>query len=103
MHVQGYFDKIWFDKVWSGRFNLCFKQTLLPSPPWGRSPCILKQTIDVEIQQPHQPTRPLPTWEGRGDRSNQHADQSSQSGAALTTSGSVEVARSPLGLGDLIY
>ncbi len=36
-------------------------ETPLPSPPRGRCPNILEQNIDLEIQQNHQPTSPLPT------------------------------------------
>jgi hypothetical protein len=84
------------------RFDLCItsQQTSLPSTallrfgyddvPMGEKPMPLETSIDLEKQQNHQPTSPLPTsspcgiWEGRGDRSNGHADQSSQSGTALT-------------------
>lgn len=58
------------------------RSTPNPSPvsPKGRSQDILEQNIDLENQQNHQPTSPLPIWEGRGDRSTQHPEQSPQSG-----------------------
>jgi len=53
----------------------------------GEAKTVLKLKIDLENRHNHQPTSLLPTakraegdWEGRGDRSNPHADQSSQSG-----------------------
>ena len=49
-------------------------ETPLPSPPRGRCPSLLEQNIDLENQQSHQPTSPLPIWEGRGDRSSRRAD-----------------------------
>jgi hypothetical protein len=45
-------------------------QAPLPSPPRGRSPDLLKQNLFLETRLCHQPTSPLPIWEGRGDRSS---------------------------------
>ncbi len=47
-----------------------------PSPvsPKGEMPILLEQNIDLENQQSHEPTSPLPIWEGRGDRSSRRAD-----------------------------
>jgi len=52
----------------------------LPSPPRGRSQCPLKQIIDLEIQQPHQPrkefaTIPSPLGEGQTDMPIAQANQ----------------------------
>ena len=53
---------------------LLWREPLSRHPQWGEANPSSNKTFPMEIQQNHQPTSPLPIWEGRGDRSNRRAD-----------------------------